>query len=451
VTVVEKGNVFEDDVLRALRGDGDGSFAEVLGGPYAVRHFEPPPNPTPDFPFTTPRELSRVVPADVDRDGDADVIAGVPGLPELFEILRNDGSGRLAPATEAVRWSSTASNVIDVGTADVDLDGDVDLVVFDVFGGSVIVLDGDGSGHFNYDGRSRAIVSEGEDTSLSLADVNGDAFVDVIAARTYPEREPRIGVLIGGGESFRPDPGGPYHILGSGTFSGPTRFGDFDGDDRADVLTAIQGIQDDAAATPHFSLAVLLSHSRVRKARPEARASARVVPFGSPVRIAGTGRCDAPAAALRLYRRVVTPQRLGDWYARPSRRREREGDARANDRPPVNVQYQWRQKGRRSNVVTVRVTPEINAQWTAQRTSSTVSGQVRPAHPGYRVRLQRETGGRWKTVATGRLDSRSRFAIARPLRNRYDEYRVTLAADAHHAESHRYSLYPPFVASRAST
>ncbi len=60
------------------------------------------------------------------------------------------------------------------------------------------------------------------------------------------------------------------------------------------------------------------------------------------------------------------------------------------------------------------------------------SGAVKPAFPGSRVLVQRRSGGAWRTVATDRLDGRSRYRVSwhLPLRSATYLFRTLLPASA---------------------
>jgi hypothetical protein len=67
----------------------------------------------------------------------------------------------------------------------------------------------------------------------------------------------------------------------------------------------------------------------------------------------------------------------------------------------------------------------------AGRLTEHFRGTVRPAHRGSRVVVQRKLGDRWRAVASGRLDARSRYAISWTLPKRSATYKLRVVLPAH--------------------
>ena len=216
--VVSGGNDFSDTSPalqdRLYLGDGRGNFRKSAGA--------------------LPSETiagSRVVAADYDADGDADLFVGgrvVPwhyGRPPRSLLLRNDGNGRFADVvTELAPELAQAGMVTDAAWRDVDADGRMDLVVVgDWMPVTIFHNEGGGrltkatvpglekssgwwnrivAGDFTGDGRvdfvvgnlglnSALLASEQEPTSMYVKDFDGNGFEEQVLAgysggKNYP-------------------------------------------------------------------------------------------------------------------------------------------------------------------------------------------------------------------------------------------------------------------------
>ncbi|MBJ6107847.1 VCBS repeat-containing protein [Hymenobacter sp. BT523] len=166
-----------------------------------------------------------VVLADVDGDGDLDVLAASSTSTGTVTVLLNDGSGTLTNAPSVNVGSSPQG----VALGDVDGDGDLDLLAANSGSNTVSVRFNNGSGTFG--GGSNVAVANAP-TCVALNDVDGDGDLDLLTA----------GNGTSGTISVRLN-------AGDGTFGGSTQaavgnsplglaLGDVDGDGDADVLTA---------------------------------------------------------------------------------------------------------------------------------------------------------------------------------------------------------------------
>ena len=96
---------------------------------------------------------------------------------------RNDISGELTPlppifAVGVTYPTSTANSVMDVASADVDNDGDMDLITANQFDRTISVLTNAGDGTFN----SKTTYLAGNDVySVTSADINNDGYIDLIS------------------------------------------------------------------------------------------------------------------------------------------------------------------------------------------------------------------------------------------------------------------------------
>jgi hypothetical protein len=146
----------EKTTVQLLLGDGKGRFTNVTS-----THVPPA-----IFPITA------ALLADLDRDGDRDLLAG--GFNQAF-LLQNDGRGRLTDVTRSV-FAAPPPFVGALATGDVDLDGDLDVVMGT--GRGLLLFLNDGSGRLT---QAQLGPSTYNVTGLTLADVDRDRDLDVIA------------------------------------------------------------------------------------------------------------------------------------------------------------------------------------------------------------------------------------------------------------------------------
>lgn len=120
-----------------------------------------------------------------------------------------------------------------VSVADVNHDGNPDILVTNADSGTVSVLLGDGSGQFR-DAPGSPFAVGHEPNDIAVADMNGDGQSDLVIPN---HQAPTITIMLGDGKgSFRPGPGSPVAV-----HSNPHPHGvavaDFDGDGKPDVVT----------------------------------------------------------------------------------------------------------------------------------------------------------------------------------------------------------------------
>ncbi len=137
------------------------------------------------FPVNRFESTSVVAPADYDRDGDIDLFVGGRlqtysyGLPRSGYILNNDGSGNFTKIANGVPDPLEEIGMItDAKWGDIDGDQDLDLVLVGEWMPVTILLNDSGSFVLS----SQAIPnSNGWWNTVELADLNGDALIDIVA------------------------------------------------------------------------------------------------------------------------------------------------------------------------------------------------------------------------------------------------------------------------------
>lgn len=146
------------------------------------------------------------------------------------ELSRNVGTGNFTAGTQL----ATPGLAADVTLADLNGDGFLDMVssAKDTGGMGVNVRLGNGDGTFGANTNLNSILRDTR--GVATADVNGDGILDIIANGSY---EDRFYVYIGNGNgTFQ---AGSSFSTGIGSASiGYMNIGDFNGDGRIDVVTA---------------------------------------------------------------------------------------------------------------------------------------------------------------------------------------------------------------------
>lgn len=214
---------------RLWLNDGTGHFTDATEG-----RLPPPGNV----------EARKVTPVDLDGDGDWDLYfshVGWQGRQPQDRLYLNDGTGTFSDVT-LDRMPAEGETTTDAKFADVDGDGDLDLVRVNL--GPLQILLGDGTGHF-VDATDTALPAPivGTGVGVEPFDADGDGRLDLYVARLAgPSYDPSgfdrllIGVLPSTG-SAEPAPGTGIRITSAPNPSGdaPTVTLELDGPERITV------------------------------------------------------------------------------------------------------------------------------------------------------------------------------------------------------------------------
>ena len=219
-----------------LDNDGDVDVAAALTGADRVVWYRQ--NATGTF---TQRVLDSSMPnvtsvhtADLDGDGDMDIVAGAPGAffppgnGNALRVYRNNGGGNFS----TISIPQQVPGIWNLTTDDMDGDGDLDIVIslgaiFDQIGWFP------NQGNLSFGGVraiSTSSATSSEPRDVHTADVDGDGDIDVLAAN-YNGNDVSWYRNNGGGNSFT------RVFLSSAAGARNVRTADMDGDGVLDIVT----------------------------------------------------------------------------------------------------------------------------------------------------------------------------------------------------------------------
>lgn len=229
---VEEFNWFggEDDFSAGISfadfdGDGDLDIANVNGRHWPVADMLLLNNGKGRFPMAAEIGAWRTTgyggcPADIDNDGDMDLLVPRDWLP--VAVFRNDGTGHLADAGEI----GEAGHARSCATPDLNNDGVADLLIADRGGASYVAY-----GPLSPDTATHQL-ADVPAVGVSAGDLNGDGKADIVLALRGGAT---LAILFAGETGY----GAPALVGSEKHESRSVALADWDGDGDLDLVTAI--------------------------------------------------------------------------------------------------------------------------------------------------------------------------------------------------------------------
>jgi hypothetical protein len=196
---------FQDDLVRIYTNDGLGAFQSTV---------ELPVDEGP----------SGLALADFDGDGRLDITVSHPETEDSgISLLFDDGSGHFnAPISV-----TTVENPTFLQPTDLEMDGDIDLIVNDFYSSEVHILRNDGAGNFSPD--EPVVLTAGGQMVTEIIDLNDDTYPDAVV--THP-LDAKISLLMNDGAGSL----AKVSEYAVGTHPEWVAFGDLDRDTDLDMI-----------------------------------------------------------------------------------------------------------------------------------------------------------------------------------------------------------------------
>lgn len=165
---------------------------------------------------------------DIDTDGDLDLV--VSNLfSDTVTVYFNSGKGKFINRTDFITGTSgDGPRCVALADVNEDNNNDLDILVANYYAGNLTVLTNNGIGEFsqpiNYAGLK-------DPTCIKVADINGDSYIDIIVNNYF---ENKIGVMLNNGT-------GAFQVTNNytvGTHPGSFCILDIDGDNDIDIISA---------------------------------------------------------------------------------------------------------------------------------------------------------------------------------------------------------------------
>ncbi len=222
IAVTNYGWIGQGTTIDVLPGDGAGGFGPAIA--HAVG----------EGPCT-------LVSGDVDGDGLTDLATALDAYPHMATLIFNEGGGEFSAPVTYTASIGVVGSYASVALADLENDGDLDLLFSDsgtrsgstTDAGTIVIYRNQGDGTMGPMELLPLLPYTAGPRDLHLADVSGDGWVDVLAVHYSGRASDGWELVLNDGAGGFRDP--VHHTAGQGTIG--VRTADVDGDGDTDVVT----------------------------------------------------------------------------------------------------------------------------------------------------------------------------------------------------------------------
>ena len=247
-TVISSSADYAFDVHVAdIDGDGDLDIISASNNDDKIAWYENDGEANPTFTTaiiaTTADEAREVFVGDVDNDGDLDIVSASRTDGAIAWYENNGASDPSFTATDIVNSTDGSGGKTDVHLADIDNDGDLDIVAADYDRNPVVWYENNGANNPSWTAQSIVGYPNSSPTvqhtlygvGVHVDDLDNDGDLDIISAVTWPSSGMKVAWYENDGAA---NPGWTEKTLDTGKEFYEVASGDIDSDGDIDIVSA---------------------------------------------------------------------------------------------------------------------------------------------------------------------------------------------------------------------